>query len=130
MAKLKQGKQSIVFQQQPVIAAWASVAGKKEKMGPLGREFDMTRDDPHFGQDTWEQGEKRMQQLALRKLTDKAGIHLQELELLFSGDLLNQCICSSLSMRNTGIFRVFSNRRSCVEFPQCSHSIQPSVSSR
>ena len=103
MAKLKQGKQSIVFQQQPVIAAWASVAGKKEKMGPLGREFDMTRDDPHFGQDTWEQGEKRMQELALETLAKKAGLLQDDFSLVFSGDLLNQCIGSSFTLRNTGI---------------------------
>ena len=103
MAKLKQGKQSILFREQPVIAAWASVAGKKEKMGPLGREFDLTRDDPHFGQETWEQGEKRMQELALETLAKKAGVLQDDFSLVFSGDLLNQCIGSSFTLRNTGI---------------------------
>ena len=103
MAKYKQGKQSIFFPDPPVITAWASIAGKKESEGPLAHSFDMCSQDTYFGQNTWEQAEKRMQQLALRKLTEKAGLQLQELELLFSGDLLNQCICSSFSMRNTGI---------------------------
>ena len=97
------GKQSLRFQNRPVITAWASVAGKMEKMGPLGREFDLTQDDGHFGQDTWEQGEKRMQELALEHLAQKAGILQDDFSLVFSGDLLNQCIGSSFTLRNTGI---------------------------
>ena len=44
-----------------------------------------------------------MQQQALRKLAEKAGMHQREFDLVFSGDLLNQCIGSSFSLRNTGI---------------------------
>ena len=103
MADFKKGKQSFVFQEPPVITAWASVAGKQESEGPLAHCFDLCSQDTYFGQKTWEQAEKRMQQLALRKLTEKAGIQMQDFDLLFSGDLLNQCICSSFSLRNTGI---------------------------
>lgn len=103
MAKFKQGKHSFSFSDPPVITAWASIAGKKESEGPLAHCFDITSQDTYFGQNTWEQAEKRMQQLALRKLTEKAGIQMHDLEILFSGDLLNQCICSSFSMRNMGI---------------------------
>ena len=103
MAQNKRGRQSFVLPQPPVIAAWASVAGKKEKEGPLGHAYDVTTEDTLFGQRTWEQAEKHMQQMALRKLTEKAGILPSELELVFSGDLLNQCIGSSFSLRNTGI---------------------------
>ena len=39
-------------------------------------------------------------------------------------------ICFFRSFRNTGIFALFRKHRSCEEFPQHSHSIQPSVSSR
>ena len=97
------GKQSFVFQRPPVILQWASVAGKKEKEGPLGEYFDHTHTDTYFGQRTWELGEKRMQQLALQTLVKKAGIRLSDLETVFSGDLLNQCIGSSFTLRNTGI---------------------------
>ena len=97
------GKQSFLFGRPPVITAWASVAGKKEHQGPLAQYFDFTHKDTYFGQKTWEQGEKRMQQLTLQTLAKKAGLHLDELELVFSGDLLNQCISSSFTLRNTGI---------------------------
>jgi stage V sporulation protein AD len=97
------GKQSFILPKPVVITTWASVAGKKEKEGPLGHFFDITDDDTFFGQKTWEQGEKRMQQLALQTLMKKAALRPSDLGLVFSGDLLNQCIGSSFTLRNTGI---------------------------
>jgi len=97
------GRQSFVFEKPPVITAWSSVAGKKEKDGPLGEYFDLTHKDAYFGQKTWEQGEKRMQQMALQILAKKAGLPLSDFGAVFSGDLLNQCIGSTFSLRNTGV---------------------------
>ena len=97
------GRQSFLLQEPPAITSWASVAGKKEKEGPLGYCFDATHNDGYFGEKTWEQGEKRMQQMALEILAKKAGMKLSEFGLVLSGDLLNQCIGSSFSLRNTGI---------------------------
>ena len=103
MAKNKRGRSSFLLPSRPVITHWASVAGKKEDEGPLGHTFDVTVRDPYWGQDTWEQAEKVMQQTALQKLLEKAGIQNEDLDLVFSGDLLNQCIGSSFGLRNTGI---------------------------
>lgn len=103
LASQKRGRQSFVLEDPPVITAWASVAGKKEIEGPLSHTFDVKCRDTYFGQSTWEQAEKQMQQLALRKLAEKANIPQSELDLVFSGDLLNQCIGSSFTLRNTGI---------------------------
>lgn len=103
MKNRKQGKQSFMFAQSPVITHWASVAGKKEADGPLGSTFDVTGADPYWGQKSWEQGEKQMQQLALQTLAEKAKIPTNNIDVVFSGDLLNQCIGSSFSLRNTGI---------------------------
>ncbi len=103
MATQRKGKQSFVPSIQPVITAWANVAGKKESEGPLGTTFDIKSNDSYFGQETWEQAEKHMQQLALQTLCEKAKIQQNELDLVFSGDLLNQCIGSSFSLRNTNI---------------------------
>jgi len=97
------GKRSFKFGIPPVITAWASIAGKKEKEGPLGSYFDHTHKDTYFGQKTWELGEKRMQQLALQTLAHKVGMRQTEFQLVCSGDLLNQCIGSSFTLRNTGI---------------------------
>ena len=97
------GKQSFLLKKPPTITHWASVAGKKESEGPLSKTFDITQTDSYFGQKTWEQAEKRMQQLALQKLGEKAGMRNSDFGLIYSGDLLNQCIGSSFTLRNTGI---------------------------
>ena len=44
-----------------------------------------------------------MQQLALEKLAEKAKMKTKDFGLVFSGDLLNQCIGSSFTLRNMGI---------------------------
>ena len=103
METFKRGKQSFILPDPPKIVAWASVAGKKESEGPISHTFDITSADTYFGQTTWEQAEKHMQQLALHKLAEKANLTLADFGLVFSGDLLNQCIGSSFSLRNTGI---------------------------
>ncbi len=103
MAKSKRGKSSFLFSNRPVITSWASIAGKKEAEGPLANTYDKTSADTLFGQKTWEQAEKKMQELSLKTLLEKAGLHTWEIDLVFSGDLLNQCIGSSFSLRNMNI---------------------------
>ena len=103
MAKEKRGRQSFALSISPVITHWASVAGKKESEGPLAHTFDIKSTDTYFGQKTWEQGEKQMQKLALQKLAQKAAMSMSEFDVVFSGDLLNQCIGSSFTLRNMGI---------------------------
>ena len=103
MAANRHGRQSFTLPHMPVITAWASVAGKKESEGPLAHCFDVTSKDTHFGQKTWEQAEKQLQKITLDTLLKKTGLARQELGMVFSGDLLNQCIGSSFTLRNTGI---------------------------
>ncbi len=103
MATQKRGKQSFVPAVTPVITTWASVVSKKESEGPLRSTFDVINTDSYFGQKTWEQAEKQMQALALKTLAEKAKIKQQDFDLVFSGDLLNQCIGSSFTLRNTNI---------------------------
>ena len=103
MAKQKRGTRSILFDAPPILTAWASVAGKKESEGPLQAYFDYTNGDTYFGEKTWEKAECHMQEIALETLLQKAGKKKQDVDLVFSGDLLNQCISSSFSLRNTGL---------------------------
>lgn len=103
MKNQKCGKQSFIFQNQPTITYWASVAGKKESEGPLSAYFDITGEDSYWGKKSWEQAESHMQELALQTLCKKANIEMDSLELIISGDLLNQCIGSSFPIRNTNI---------------------------
>jgi len=102
----KRGKRSFILPNKPVITGWASVVGKKEAEGPLNRHFDITCQDAYFGQKTWEQAEKQMQKMALERLITKCGMEKEQIGLVFSGDLLNQCIGSSFSLDNTGIAHI------------------------
>lgn len=103
MANQKRGVRSFQPSAPPVLTAWASIAGKKESEGPLQGYFDYTNTDTYFGEKTWEKAECRMQQLALETLLQKAGKKERDVDLIFSGDLLNQCISSSFALRNTNI---------------------------
>ena len=103
MAQNKRGKRSFLLSRPPVITHWASVGGKRESEGPLGHSFDITSQDTLFGQNSWELAEKRMQQLALDTLISKAKLKDTDVDLVCSGDLLNQCIGSSFTLRNRDI---------------------------
>lgn len=103
MGNLHRGRQSFAFDNHPAILASSAIAGKKEQEGPLSAYFDYVTTDTTFGQDTWEKAESKMQELALDTVRKKAGIHNQDIDLLFAGDLLNQCISSSFAVRDAGV---------------------------
>ncbi len=98
------------------ITACASVAGKKEKEGPLGKQFDFCGDD-RFGKDTWEKAEAEMQKLALSLALKKSSMGESQLDLLFAGDLINQCISSSygLSVFRIPFLGIFGACSTCAE---------------
>ena len=97
------GTQSIVFPNFPSIAANAAVAGKKEGEGPLTDYFDEIQTDTTLGQKSWEKAESQLQKHALDCALAKAGLSYGDLDVLFAGDLLNQCISSSFAVRDTKI---------------------------
>ena len=97
------GKQSISFDYAPYIISSASVVGKKESEGPLGKEFDRTSEDNLFGQKTWELAEGHMQQMACRITLDKAGEAPEDVRFLYGGDLLRQGIATSIGLENLQI---------------------------
>ncbi|MBE6883730.1 MAG: stage V sporulation protein AD [Ruminococcaceae bacterium] len=99
----KAGKQTRILENIPSISGFASVVSKKEGEGPIGSEFDIVSEDAYFGEKTWEKAESRIQKDAINKAMDKAGITPSELEIVFAGDLLNQCIGSAYAMRDLGI---------------------------
>ena len=103
MARNKIGRQSFHPDHPVFITHWANIGGKRESEGPLAHTFDLTSRDTLFGQATWEQAEKHMQQLALDTLAQKASLSPRDFDLVFSGDLLNQCVGSSMSLRNRKI---------------------------
>ena len=103
MGDLHRGRQSFVFDQHPAILATSAIGGKKEQEGPLAAYFDYTDRDTKFKQKTWEKAESTMQMLALETAKKKLQIRDEDIELLLAGDLLNQCISSSYSVRDIGV---------------------------
>ncbi|MDR0890323.1 MAG: stage V sporulation protein AD [Oscillospiraceae bacterium] len=97
------GKQSLVFPQPPAVLSYASVAGKKESEGPLRDSFDVVSKDTSFGEKTWEKAETQMQKTAIARALEKADLQESDIHCAYVGDLLNQCIGSTFSMRNNGV---------------------------
>ena len=96
-------KQSFQLRNPPVITHWASIAGKKEGAGPLSNYYDAVIEDTYFGEKTWEQAEKKFQQAAIETIQAKSNISKENIQLILSGDLLNQCIGSAQSINNLKI---------------------------
>ena len=94
------GKQTILLEKMPCIISSAAVAGKKEAAGPLAADFDQTFDDTRLGMDTWEQAEALMQKEAVSLALNKAQKKPCDVNMIFAGDLLNQCISSTFGLRD------------------------------
>ena len=103
MSTKKQGGQTVVLAHPPSITSYGNVVGKKEGEGPLKDCFDYIDKDDTFGQPSWEKSECEMQKRALTNALDKAGLTVSQLDFLFAGDLLNQCISSSYAARGQDV---------------------------
>lgn len=99
----KIGRSTIQMSRYPSFTQAAAVVGKKEGEGPLAREFDVICDDTTLGEETWEKSESRMQKDAVNKVLEKAGLSSSDIDVLFAGDLLNQCISSTYGLRDLNI---------------------------
>lgn len=99
----KLGQQTIVPDQSITVLSAGCAVGKKEGAGPLRQYFDHIDTDDTFGQDSWENAEIAMQKRALSQALDKAALTAGQLDWLFAGDLLNQCVCSSFAARNLSL---------------------------
>ena len=95
---MKQGKYSQRFEHNVFITEAASVAGKKEGEGPLGKLFDYVEEDSKFGEDNWEAAESQMQKQAAEMAIQKAGISRGQIQYLLGGDLLGQTIATSFGV--------------------------------
>ena len=99
----KIGKQTIIIDSEIGIRSSAAVGSKKEGEGPLGKDFDIIDEDSRFGEKTWEKAESKMQELACWKALKKAELEMKDMDFIFAGDLLNQCIASAFSARGSKV---------------------------
>ena len=93
----------INLENKPAVVSYGTIVGKKESEGPLGTEFDETNDDSLFGQDTFEKAESHLQKRAVEIALSKANMKNGDIDIVFAGDLLNQCIGSSFGLRDLDI---------------------------
>ena len=97
------GKRTIKFENNPAIISSAGVVGPKESQGPLRDDFDRCFDNSILGQDSWEQAESILQKTAVSLALSKKNIKQESIDVIFAGDLLNQCIASSFGLMNFDI---------------------------
>ncbi len=103
MTTKKLGSQTAALANPPSFAGHANVVGKMEGEGPLADSFDYIAADDTFGESSWEKSESAMQKQALNLALNKAGQSASNMDWLFAGDLLNQCIGSSYAARESNI---------------------------
>jgi len=94
---------TVVFENKPRIISYGSIVGKKEHEGPMTNEFDDYITDSFFGEDSFEKAESKLQKTAVQIALDKAGLENKDIDKLFAGDLLNQCIGSSFGNKERQI---------------------------
>ena len=99
------------------INAFSTVVGPYEKMGPLGNNFDKSYNDLYIGEKSWEQAEVKLLEESIDVLLNKLNKKSKDINLLISGDLLNQVTSSSYAALSYDIpfFGIYSACASSVE---------------
>ena len=87
----------------PAVVSFAGAVGKKESEGPLGKTFDLIFTDTKMGEKSWEKAESAMQKAVLKKALEKGSLPGDAIDLLFAGDLLNQCIGTGYAARDSAL---------------------------
>ncbi len=98
----KTGKSTYIPSSAVTVGAWQAIVGQKEKEGPLGKYFDLYSNDEYFGQETYEKAEAQMQKEAMNRVFEKANLRDEDVDFIFAGDLLNQCVSSAYGSRDRG----------------------------
>lgn len=93
----RMGKRTVVLEKKPALTGFASAVGEKEGQGPLAGRFDIVAEDDRLGESSWELAESHLQRSAIERAVEKSGMGLQDLDMILAGDLLNQCIGSSIA---------------------------------
>ncbi len=118
-AKSNSRGHTIFFNNAPRIISTASVAGPKECAGVIGNYVDKPLTDDMFGEDTFEKAECKMLSYAINVAIKNAGLKREEVDALFSGDLLNQIISASFAARDfdipfLGVYSACSTMSECM----------------
>ena len=97
------GNQTIYFKKQPRIVATSTIAGPKECEGIIGRYVETALADDMFGESTYEKAECKMLSHVIDGAITNAGFQRDEVDMIVSGDLLNQIISASFAARDFSV---------------------------
>ena len=100
---MKLGKQSIKFENTPQLLNTSSIVGPKEMQGPLAMYFEAHTDDIFFGEKSFEKAESKLMKTCINNLLSKVPTDNSNIDYIFAGDLLNQCISSGYCIRDLNI---------------------------
>ncbi len=95
--------QTIYFKKQPRILATSTVAGTKECEGIIGRYVEKALSDDMFGESTFEKAECKMLTYVINGAIENAHFERKDVDLIVSGDLLNQIISASFAAREFSV---------------------------
>ncbi len=95
----------------------STVVGPYEKKGPLGNKFDKSYDDLYNGEKSFEQAEVKLLEDSIDILLKKVEKTKSDIDLIISGDLLNQVTSSSYGVQkyNIPFLGIYSACASSVE---------------
>lgn len=95
----------------------STVVGPYEKDGPLGNRFDKTYCDLYNGEKTWEKAESKLLEESIDILLTKTNKTKNDIDLIISGDLLNQITssCYGIYKYNRPFLGIYSACASNVE---------------
>ncbi len=81
----------------------ATITGPYESKGPLSKYFDKSYDDLYFGTKTWELAEVKLIEESIDILLNKMELTKFDVDVLVSGDLLNQIVATNYAASSLGI---------------------------
>lgn len=103
MSLKRVGAQTVKLSASPSIISTGTIVGPKEGEGPLKEYFDLILDDDMWGQESFEKAEAKIQEEAIKLAISNGNLSSNNIQYMFSGDLLNQIISSSYTARQLAI---------------------------
>ena len=118
------GEQTVLFRKKPKIIGNYAIVGPKEGKGPFKEYFDYVLKDDLFGEKSYETAERKILEQAIFGSIEKAKLEIKDIDMLLSGDLLNQIISSGFAARKfdatfLGVFGACSTMAETLAIGSC-----------
>ena len=120
----KLGDQTVLFKNKPKIIGNYSIVGPKEGKGPFKEYFDYILKDDLFNEKSYESAERKILEQAIFGAIEKSKLEIKDIDMLLSGDLLNQIISSGFAARKfdatfLGVFGACSTMAETLAIGSC-----------